>query len=86
MNLEMDMNAIMKKLAARNQYQNLVSGGTFEQHNNRYSGGHGNHQPTMSFAGKKITTVSHNYNSDATKRLSMNLHSGFVNKVAQGNL
>lgn len=76
----MDMNAIMKKLAARNQYQNLVIGGTFEQHNTRYSGVHNNHhQPSMSFAGKKITTVHHN--NDATKRLSVNLHTGFVNKV-----
>lgn len=39
----MDMNAIMKKLAARNQYQNLVTGGSaFEQHNTRYSGVHSN--------------------------------------------
>lgn len=35
----------------------------------------------MSFAGKKITTVHHN--NEATKRLSVNLHTGFVNKVSQ---
>jgi hypothetical protein len=35
----------------------------------------------MSFAGKKITAVGH-HQADATKRLTMNLQSGFVNKVA----
>jgi hypothetical protein len=92
----MDMNAIMKKLAARNQYQNLVTtGGSFGEAlhgNTRYSAGAGNnashhHQPSMSFAGKKITTISgsghHNHQADATKRLSVNLNAGgFVSKVA----
>lgn len=43
----------------------------------------------MSFAGKKITAVSGSgqvlgghHQTDATKRLSVNLQSGFVNKVA----
>jgi len=57
----MDMNAIMKKLAVRKtdhmpSYQTAVTVGSFDhQQNTRYGGGH---QPSMSFAGKKITAVS----------------------------
>lgn len=60
------MNAIIKKLG--------VAPKKPEPENLRYG------QP-MSFAGKKITAVAH-HQVDATKRLSMNLQSNFVNKVA----
>ncbi len=94
----MDMNSIMKKLAVRKQdsqqYHQQVTVGAFDgpppqnANNSRYTTGH--HQPSMSFAGKKITTVSGIANpvaaADTTKRMSVNLQSGgFINKVASMN-
>jgi len=66
-------------------YQPILAApvGTFDEtKNNRYSGvssSHNQHQQQMSFAGKKITQVSNQV--DTTKRMSVNLHSGFINKI-----
>ena len=92
------MNAIMKKLAGNNNPSRKTASDAFHQHvtvgsfehqaasinqNTRYGTFASNHhqQPSMSFAGKKITAVSH-HQSDAAKRMSVNLQSSYVNKVA----